>query len=172
MRRIESTEILANHGNVQRRAILDLNRYCYPKLLKLLDNQPEAEQLAKDIIQDAITIAYHNVKKGLFRGDASLTTYTFTICKRLWINEIRKKSQFKSVRLSQQHDKENELHYNEELNIQLFEKVFDQLKDDCQNILKNFYFDQKTHAGNQSGFWVGQRPGSQKQKSTMHEKIV
>lgn len=55
----------------------------------LKNNGNEAE--ARDIFQDGIIALTENIRSGKFRGDSAISSYLYSICRFLWLNQLKRK---------------------------------------------------------------------------------
>jgi RNA polymerase sigma factor (sigma-70 family) len=97
---------------------------------------------AQDVFQDAILVIFQKLQKEEIILDCSFGTYLYSICRLLWLKQLKKKSQTKAfieeseetVKLDDSldviHDK------NERYNLYL--KHFNKLSYNCQKILELF----------------------------------
>jgi len=49
---------------------------------------------AETILVEGVTELVFNVRKGKFRGDSSLSTYLFAICRSLWLKSLKKNQRY------------------------------------------------------------------------------
>lgn len=87
-------EYLQEGGRKESRAIqqlLDQNRSKISSyILKNSGNSSDAET----ILVEGVTELVFNVRKGKFRGDSSLSTYLFAICRSLWLKSLKKNQRY------------------------------------------------------------------------------
>lgn len=99
---------------------------------------PEAE----DIFQDGLVALYHNISTGKFKRTAKAETYLYSICKNLWFQKLRK------TRKNDDFSEEMKLALDDRsiktVNTSFLNRVFGELKADCQKILKEFYYHNKS----------------------------
>lgn len=101
-----------------------------------------SENDAIDIFQDALLIFSRNLKTGLFRGESSIKTYLFGICKNLWLKEIHKKKRALILASDLQNDEAEDLDYLK--NIERVNQLMDRLQEDCKRILVEFYYNSRS----------------------------
>src|SRR3989337_3175001 len=104
-------------------------------------NNGNAED-AVDIFQDALMIFNRNLKNGTFRNESSIKTYIFSICKNLWLKEYIKKSKQLSAETEIMHDSRQDFEYL--INVEIVTLLLNELKDDCRNVLTEFYYNGKS----------------------------
>lgn len=112
----------------------------------ILTNSGQAEDAA-DIIQEAMLVVVKMIRNEKFRGESSLKSFLYSICKNLWINELRKR---KSNQYRNEHY-ENEksqidLSVVEEIqqmeNLRFVMNLFETLGEKCKQVLTLFYFEE------------------------------
>lgn len=125
-------------------AVLEFIYQAYFPLVEgfVIHHEGSREQ-AKDVFQEAMIIAYRNVRKGDFQLTCKFSTYLYGIGKKVWIQE-RRKLLLRADKLRQQAPMVQEPEALEDplLQIQLkalFDKHFAQLSPDCQRILRMFF---------------------------------
>ncbi len=87
-------EHLKEGGRKETRAIqqlLDLNR---SKILSYVVKNSGNSSDAETILVEGVTELVFNVRKGKFRGDSSLSTYLFAICRSLWLKSLKKNKRY------------------------------------------------------------------------------
>jgi RNA polymerase sigma factor (sigma-70 family) len=57
----------------------------------ILKNSGSTDE-AKDVFQDAMIVFYKNISRSDFELTASITTYLYAICRRLWMTKLKEKS--------------------------------------------------------------------------------
>lgn len=119
--------------------------YCEGVVIYIRSNGGE-EQDGYDIFQESILALVHAVKNGKFRGESSIKTFLYAIAKNKWLSEIRTRSR-RSKREELYSDPTEQgaydVHHNihdREMNMAI-EKVFGQIGDTCQKILRMFYYE-------------------------------
>ena len=87
-------EYLNEGGRKESRAIqqlLDLNRSKISSyVLKNSGNSSDADT----VLVEGVTELVFNVRKGKFRGDSTLSTYLFSICRSLWLKSLKKNKRY------------------------------------------------------------------------------
>ena len=112
----------------------------------ILTNSGQAEDAA-DIIQEAMLVVVKMIRNEKFRGESSLKSFLYSICKNLWINELRKRksNQYKN----EQYENEKsqiDLSVVEEIqqmeNLRFVMNLFETLGEKCKQVLTLFYFEE------------------------------
>ncbi|GMQ29853.1 sigma-70 family RNA polymerase sigma factor [Algoriphagus confluentis] len=102
---------------------------------------------AADLIQEVMLVFIKLVTQGKFRGEASIKSFLYSICKNLWISELRK-SKSMSARNERYEMEKNEidLDVSEEIsrneNLRFVMELFEKLGEKCKQVLTLFYFDE------------------------------
>ena len=118
----------------------------YPAIRDFIRKNHGSESDATDIFQDGLMIFYRNLYNGTFREEATIKTYIFRVCRNLWLKELQKRQ--KQLVLS------NEVAANAEgdaraylVNVEIITLLMNELKEDCRNILVEYYYNNKDIAG-------------------------
>jgi RNA polymerase sigma factor (sigma-70 family) len=116
----------------------------YPIISEMVRQNHGSEDDSIDIFQDALAILNHNLKTGKFRGDSSIKTYIFSICKNLWLKEFARKqkqsvAEAESVLVSQE-----DTDYL--INVEVVSLLMNELQEDCRSILIEYYYNNRSMA--------------------------
>ncbi|REG83558.1 RNA polymerase sigma factor [Algoriphagus antarcticus] len=117
----------------------------FPKVRKFVRANHGNDDEAKDIFQEAFLALWQNVKKGAFipTNQTAIQGYLFQVAKNKWLDWVR------SARFKRDQKHEDSFFLNQssepleeslEDKYELVEQSFGKLGDDCQEILKSFYF--------------------------------
>ncbi len=126
-------------GRDEERAISYLIDEDYGKIKTLILQRNGAEPDAEDIFQEALSALILNIRKGVFKGDSSIHTYLYAICKGMWYKRFRKfskESEYQSGMIV--HDVDDS---TPEVNVfaneqkQLLHQLFDRLREKCKELL-------------------------------------
>lgn len=125
-------------------------------LLKQLyiDNQPTINRFilshqgneadADDVFQEGLIVLYQNIAAKKFRGDSSVSTYLYAICKFIWYKKLRQKGRYTDFEADYQHGVEDspQVHLMATEQRQLIKKLLNQLEEGCRDILTlTIYYD-------------------------------
>ncbi|MCK0156718.1 sigma-70 family RNA polymerase sigma factor [Cellulophaga sp. F20128] len=117
------------------------NKYV-PKVVNYIKNNSGDEFLAKDLIQEVLVTIYHQGKDKKLQLTCPFDAYFFLLCKRKWLNEL-KKPKLKKVTINEEivskGDDAEELADETFIFSQkqeLFNEMFQQLGKACQDLLK------------------------------------
>ncbi|MBQ4818772.1 sigma-70 family RNA polymerase sigma factor [Aquimarina sp. MMG016] len=113
-----------------------------PKVIGYIKKNSGDESRAQDIIQETLVTVYNQAKEKGLQLTCPFDAYFFLLCKRRWLNEIKKSSSNKvtineevvsmddeSVRFADETELFNAKH-------ELFTEMFDQLGKACKELLK------------------------------------
>ncbi len=113
-----------------------------PKVIGYIKKNSGNETQAKDIIQETLIALYKQAKEKGLKLTCPFDAYFFLLCKRKWINELKKKSN-KEVTINEgvvSIDDESARFAEEtalfEAKHELFTEMFDQLGKACKELLK------------------------------------
>ena len=116
------------------------------KIFKMVISNNGTQDDACDILQEGVIVVWNKFsQKKLNDLNCSLGTYLYSVCKNMWLNELRKKgkSPLKLINdsISDQlpdHDEIENIIENEKKTI-LIEKGLNDLGETCRKLLKMFY---------------------------------
>jgi RNA polymerase sigma factor (sigma-70 family) len=120
------------------RVIQHVYKEYFPMIERMVINSGGDQDQAKDIFQEGWIILYRKISKGEFELTCKLSTYLYAVCKKLWLQEKRKKiSRMRLMPSEPDIMEESEPVYNENNDRikQLFYKHFKLLSKDCQKML-------------------------------------
>ncbi|MBG6133049.1 RNA polymerase sigma factor (sigma-70 family) [Aquimarina sp. EL_43] len=113
-----------------------------PKVVRYIKNNSGDESRAQDIIQETLITIYKQAKEKGLQLTCPFDAYFFLLCKRKWLNELKKHSNNQvtineevvsiddeSVRFAEETEIFNAKH-------ELFKEMFDQLGKACKELLK------------------------------------
>jgi RNA polymerase sigma factor (sigma-70 family) len=113
-----------------------------PKVVSYIRNNSGDTDQAQDVVQEIMILLFNQAKAKKLQLTCPFDAYFFLLCKRKWLNEIKKSSN-KGVTLDEDKTSTNEL--TEEMVLatevfdekqQLFDTMFQKLGDKCQELLK------------------------------------
>ena len=105
------------------------------------------EQDLKDIYQDAVIVVYENAQKGkLDTLEAKLSTYLFSVGKYMIFRKLKKKNNLYSYEFSKEILDFTELDLEEgnDKEILKLQEEFAKLGNQCKEVLKLFYYEEKS----------------------------
>ena len=80
------------------KALDKLYRY-YPKVENMIRSNGGEKQDAQDLFQEALIIFCKKITDSQFALTASINTYVYSICKILWLKELKKKQRGATVKI-------------------------------------------------------------------------
>jgi RNA polymerase sigma factor (sigma-70 family) len=119
----------------------------YPLVEKMIYRNGGSRNDAKDIYQEALIILYTKAMNENFTLTAKLSTYLFSVCRYLWMDEIRKRGKIPTDKFSEENNLEMQevtVETEQEKKLQLAERAIASLGEKCREILQLFYFQKKS----------------------------
>jgi RNA polymerase sigma factor (sigma-70 family) len=145
MKEHKENQILEGLRNHDPELIRQLYQDCLPLIEKMVINKGGDSSIAKDIFQDALLLIYRKVKQNKLNLSCKLSTYIYSICKNLWIQEYRSNKNYIKVpsdSLDKVNDPGVESKYEQRIR-EIYDRHFSRLSRSCQKILK-LHFKGKT----------------------------
>lgn len=149
---ISDSALLECLARNDRAAMNEIYERYYQPLVKWIVSKGGADVDAEDAFQEAVLVLYEKSKEIEFCLSASIGTYLFAICKRLWLKKINKKAHTDTLYLDEVMDQweggyeDSDIHQFKEKEYtyqQLFLSM-DQLGYPCNELLKAFYIENKS----------------------------
>jgi RNA polymerase sigma factor (sigma-70 family) len=113
-----------------------------PKVVAYIKNNSGDEDQAQDVVQEIMILLFDQAKAGTLKLTCPFDAYFFLLCKRRWLNEL-KKTTSKGVTIDVENvsvnDSAHELAEQAEIfdeKQQLFDAMFLKLGDKCQELLE------------------------------------
>jgi len=113
-----------------------------PKVQQYVLNNSGTSDDAQDLFQEAILVIYKKVKTEQLTLTVDFHYYLFGICKRMWLNRLRRKDRTEAPLTAAQHftTEENiEENFIKTRKWNLFNNKFAQLADECRKVLQLFF---------------------------------
>jgi RNA polymerase sigma factor (sigma-70 family) len=130
---------LANNNSA---VIQSIYKKFVPKVIHYIKNNSGDEDKAQDVVQEIMILLFNQAKEKKLQLTCPFDAYFFLLCKRKWLNEIKKTSN-KGVTfdddLASIHEPTEEMVSQTEFfdeKQQLFDTMFLKLGDKCQELLK------------------------------------
>jgi RNA polymerase sigma factor (sigma-70 family) len=140
--RISEEEVIRALKNNDHRFISKLYEIHLPVISRYVSyNNGEVED-AKDLIQQALLIVYQKVRANEFELSCSFKTYLYSICKNLWLKELRKKKAEQKSPLNPDEIEEVdcivdfEKEYDFSIQYFLYRWHYHNLSEICRNLIK------------------------------------
>lgn len=112
----------------------------------IIQNSGSADDAA-DVIQEVMLVFVKLVSEEKYRGEASIKSLLYSICKNLWITELRKRKttgarneRYEGEKEQMENDISTQISKNE--NLKFVMDLFDKLGEKCKQILTLFYFEE------------------------------
>ncbi|MCM4153026.1 sigma-70 family RNA polymerase sigma factor [Arenibacter sp. N53] len=116
-----------------------------PKVVGYIKKNNGNEDAAKDVVQEVLVAIYNQAKHKKLQLTCPFDAYFFLLCKRRWLNEI-KKSSLKEVTINEEVVSMNDdaLQLADEFAIEqqkklVFDRMFQKLGDACKDLLKTTF---------------------------------
>ncbi len=112
------------------------------KIVSFVKNNSGNTDDAQDIIQETLVTIYHQAKEKKFILTCPFDAYFFLLCKRRWLNELKKRGNNRVTIVEEMtsitEEQEQQVEETEifELQHKLFESKFKELGKKCQELLK------------------------------------
>jgi len=127
-------------------AIKHFYKNYYAGLSNYIRTNQGSEQDAEDIFQEVIVSFIDVVRKDKFKGDSSIKTFLYSLCRFTWLNELKRRN-----KVLQREEKYEGARDQEEADVSHFVAgreaksmvmaMMDKLGDVCEKILVAFYYD-------------------------------
>ncbi len=112
----------------------------------IIQNSGSADDAA-DLIQEVMLVFVRLVSEEKYRGEASIKSVLYSICRNLWITELRKKKstearheRYEGEKDQLESDISSQISKNE--NLKFVMDLFEKLGQKCKQILTLFYFEE------------------------------
>ncbi|MDR7208426.1 sigma-70 family RNA polymerase sigma factor [Flavobacterium piscis] len=132
-------EGLANNDSA---VIQTIYKKFVPRIVFFIMNNSGDKEQAQDVIQEVMMLLFNQAKANTLKLTCPFDAYFFLLCKRKWLNELKKTSN-KGVTINEDAASINESAHElaEQAQIfdekqQLFDAMFKKLGDKCQELLK------------------------------------
>ena len=114
----------------------------------VLQNSGTSED-AGDVIQEVMLVFVQMITQGKFRGESSIKSLLYTICRNLWITELRRrKSTFARHEKYELEMEKTEMDISESIarteNLKYIMKIFNELGEQCKKVLQLFYYEERS----------------------------
>jgi len=144
----ELIETLKNE-HISDHIIKHLYKSYYHGLSNYIKVNQGSQQDAEDIFQEVVVSFIEMVKSDKFRGDSSIKTFLYSLCRYTWLNELKKRDRVllreeKYVAGNDQEDKDVSHLLVEREAKSLVMAMIDKLGDICRRILVAYYYDNLT----------------------------
>jgi RNA polymerase sigma factor (sigma-70 family) len=148
---LQTEELLANLKVGKSHAFERLYKDYYPMIAKHIRNNNGKEEDAQDIFQETLIVFVKSIQKSDFKLTAKIGTYLYSIAHRMWLYKLRgnkstssMEKDGKTIDLIDTGEFELEEKQQYEDKHILMAKILNELKEDCQQLLKSFYFKKRS----------------------------
>lgn len=128
--------------NNDKRVLTEIYDKFFPGVARYIRQNSGREADAHDVFQEAMMVLFRKSKEPGFSIRQSFQSYLFTVCKQIWMNELRKKGR-QGVTLDEvptlTDDEDITATLVEREKAKLFRAKFAELKEDCQKLLGLFF---------------------------------
>lgn len=135
-----------------RKAFSELYLKYFPAFKTYVMSNSGNEQDARDVFQEAMYTAWLKVRSNQYvdRGDAKFSTFVYEVAKRKWWNHSRSSYVNKTVHTESSEFPQDIMDADPaqeklEEQIDLLQKLIGELGPNCQEILKQFYFEKASY---------------------------
>lgn len=129
-------------------ALKDLYQDNYYRIEKYVVNNNGSKEDAKDIYQDAFIAVWRNIQLDKFypENENALAGYLYRIAKNKWLDYLRSGHFKKTVTLTESVDEreDDELPEEDQKYISEVKKHFEQLGENCKEVLKRYYYEKES----------------------------
>jgi len=125
-------------------ALRVLYKLYYTVIYKFIVNNQGNEDDAKDIYQEGIIIVHNNILNGVFKQESGLKTYLYSVCRRLWLTELKSRAKvyskvYDSADVVNIPNEEVEEAAFDSVQFKRLEKSLEHLGEPCRTIIYDFY---------------------------------
>lgn len=113
-----------------------------PEVIKYVKRNSGNEEDGKDVFQEGILVIFRKASEGNLELTTSFHNFLFTVCKRIWLKKLRKRSgqevSFDEV-LEYSDEEDLEAAFLKSQKWELFNKRFMDLSEECRQVLKMLF---------------------------------
>jgi RNA polymerase sigma factor (sigma-70 family) len=170
----ELIQIITSEDDRQRnKAFSFLVKRDFPAIRVFISKNSGQEEDAKDIFQDGLITLMNNLNKGSFKGNSTIKSYLFAICKNIWFQHLRKNKNYQQTELPEIEATEEVFEKEEmEEKYNILKKNFKNLGNECQKMLIGFYYQNKSMKDLQQIFNLGSPQAAKNKKSRCLKKLT
>lgn len=111
----------------------------FGRIAQLIESRSGSTADAEDIFQEGLAALMLNIKKDRFKGESSVHTYLYAICKGMWYKKfkryVREKDYKSSLIIDDREETTPEIDLMDNEQKSLLNEIFDQLKAKCKEVL-------------------------------------
>lgn len=90
-------ELLQGIRNGNEQAVKNIYKSYFPMIENFVRLNGGSVQEARDLFQDGFMVLFRNVKNPAFSLECKIKTYLYSVCKRIWLTELKRKSKAPNV---------------------------------------------------------------------------
>jgi RNA polymerase sigma factor (sigma-70 family) len=137
-------ELLQGVRENNEHAIKTIYKLHFPTVENFIRQNGGSVQDAKDVFQDGFLVLYRNVKNVDFILECKIKTYIYSVCRRIWLTELKRKNKVPSVVNELDEyvnvDESGIEEYNEhEMKLSHLSQCLVLLGEPCSSLLSDFY---------------------------------
>jgi len=141
---LSEEDLLKGIQNGSEKAVKDIYKANFPMIENFIRLNGGTEQEAKDLFQDGFMVLYRNVRNPVFCLECKIKTYLYSVCKRIWLTELKRKSKAPHVVDSMDEfinvdESEIEDYSKHENNLLQLELSLKKLGEPCSTLLSDYY---------------------------------
>ena len=128
-------------------ALTSLYNSNYKMVLRYITANSGTQQDAKEQLQDALVVLWEKIRFDKFEVNAKLSTYLYAVVKNKWHKELARKKRYVDLDTTSETVDSDPLvsHTMEEVDMaNLVKRCMEDLTPICRNILKLYYYENKT----------------------------
>jgi RNA polymerase sigma factor (sigma-70 family) len=103
---------------------------------------------ARDIFQEAMIVLYEKATSGSFELTCQITTYLYSVCRRLWLKKLQQVQRYTSAIDTSEEtipvEEELETHIKKNEYLILVEQTMEKIGEPCKSLLQAYYFHKKS----------------------------
>lgn len=141
----------------------------------VINNNGSADD-ARDIFQEAMIVLYENAKNDSFVLTCKITTYLYSICRRLWLKRLQQMSRYGSKVEGMEEifpvEEDLEIHERRDADFSIMERAMGSLGEPCKSLLEAYYLQKKgmTEIAQDFGYTNADNAKNQKYKCLIRLK--
>jgi RNA polymerase sigma factor (sigma-70 family) len=120
-----------------------LYQYQFPKVVRFVGQYSGNREKAQDVFQDALLILVEKVHQKDFELTSSVSTYLYSICKNLWMNQFRKEKKTQNISDFGNEHIDDITYISFDTPPDIYDnvsRVIDSMGDPCKQLLECFYY--------------------------------
>lgn len=164
---------LANNDTVATETIYKEN---FGMVQSFVLNNNGSHDDARDIFQEAMIVLYENAKNEAFVLTCKITTYVYSVCRRLWLKRLQYNNRFsnqvESLEETVSVEEDIEIHERRNADFVIMERALSSLGAPCKGLLEAYYIHKKdmTEIALDFGYTNADNAKNQKYKCLMRLK--